>query len=425
MDFINFSKEELESMLKDEQKKLAKIGKKGISIDMSRGRPATQQLELAMPMLEDAAMFNYALPTGDARNYGSLGGIRQARELFADLLGVRAENIIVGDGSSLDFMYTAVQFSMQFGVRGSTPWNKLPKVKFICPAPGYDRHFAICEELGIEMITVPMLDDGPDMDLVESLVVDDDSIKGIWCVPKYSNPTGIIYSDKVVERLATMKVAAKDFRIYWDNAYVVHGLYDNNDKLKNIFDVARKAGNFDRVLTFGSTSKISFAGAGIACMGASEENLTEFLRHLSIRTIGPNKVNQVMHVAYLKNVDNIKKIMEKHAELLRPKFELVDAKLTAEFADDDYVKWSKPRGGYFVSLDVRHCAKRIVELAMTVGVKFTPAGSAFPYHIDDNDQNIRIAPSVPTLEELDTALDVLVIAIKIARIELVLKKLFK
>ena len=410
-------------MLKNEQKTLSKFSKRGLAIDMSRGRPCKEQLDIAMPMLEDAAVYNYEQATSDARNYGFLGGIRQARELFAEVLGVRAENVVVGDASSLDFMYTTIAFAMQFGIRGNTPWNKLGKVKFICPAPGYDRHFAICEEFGIEMITVPMLEDGPDMDMVESLVVDDESIKGIWCVPKYSNPTGIVFGDKVVERMATMKVAAKDFRVFWDNAYVVHTLYDTNDKLKNIFDVARKAGNFDRILSFASTSKITFAGGGIACMAASEENLTEFLKHLSIRTICPNKINQVMHVAYLKNLDNIKKIMEKHAEILRPKFELVVAKLTNEFADDNYVKWTNPKGGYFISLDVKHCARRIVELAKTAGVVFTPAGSAFPYHIDDNDSNIRIAPSVPSIDELDTAIDVLICAIKIARMELVLSKL--
>ena len=425
MDYSKFSKQELEEMLKIAQKELSKIGKRGISVDMSRGRPANDQFETVMPMLEDAAAYNYTLGGADARNYGGLGGIRQARELFGELLGLRAENVIVGDGSSLDLMYTAVAFAMQFGLRGETPWKDLNKVKFVCPAPGYDRHFAICEEFGIEMITVPMLEDGPDMDTVESLVEDDPSIKGIWCVPKYSNPTGIIYSDKVVERLATMKTAAKDFRIFWDNSYVIHGLYDNNDKLKNIFDVARKAGTFDRIYTFTSTSKITFAGAGVACMGSSEENLVEFLKHLSIREICPNKVNQVMHVAFLKNVDNIKKIMAEHAKLLRPKFELVISRLTAEFAGDDFVKWTNPRGGYFISLDVRHCAKRIIELAKTVGVVFTPAGSTFPYHIDDGDSNIRIAPSVPSLEELSNAIDVLILAIKIARIELVLKKLYE
>ena len=423
MEYSNYSREELENMLKEERKTLAKLGKRGLVIDMSRGRPAKEQLDIAMPMLENAGAYNYALASGDARNYGGLGGIRPLRELFAELLGLRAENIVVGDGSSLDFMYTAVSFAMQFGVLGSTPWKDLPKVKFICPAPGYDRHFSICEELGIEMITVPMLEDGPDMDTIESLVVDDESIKGIWCVPKYSNPTGIVYGDKTVERLATMKTAAKDFRIFWDNSYVVHGLYENNDKLKNIFDVARKAGNFDRVLTFASTSKITFAGSGVACIGGSEENMTEYLRHLSIREICPNKVNQVMHLSFLKSVDNVKKIMAEHAEILRPKFELVNARLTAEFADDEYVKWTKPRGGYFISLDVKHCAKKIIELAKTVGVVFTPAGSAFPYHIDDNDSNIRIAPSVPTFEELNTAIDVLIVAIKIARIELYLSKL--
>ena len=424
MEFLNFSKEELESMLKTEQKKLAKYHKRGLEIDMSRGRPEKRQLELAMPMLENAGNLNFELTGGDARNYGALGGIRQAKELFGEILGVKEDNVIVGDGSSLDFMYSYVMFAMQFGLLGEKPWKDLPKVKFICPAPGYDRHFAICEELGIEMITVSMLDDGPDMDTVESLVVDDESIKGIWCVPKYSNPTGIVFSDKVVERLATMKTAAKDFRIFWDNSYVIHALYDNNDKLKNIFDVAKKAGTLDRVVTFMSTSKITFAGSGLACMGGSDANVEEYLKHLAIRQICPNKVNQVLHVAYLKNVDNVKKIMEAHAEILRPKFELVDAKLTAEFAGDEFVKWTKPRGGYFVSLDVKHCAKRIIELAKYAGVKFTPAGSTFPYHVDDNDSNIRIAPTVPSLEQLDTALEVLISAIKIARIELVLDKCF-
>ena len=419
MDFLNFSKEELEAMLKDEQKKLAKYHKRGVEINMSRGRPEKRQLELAMPMLENAGNLNYELAGGDARNYGGLGGIKQTKEIFAEMLGLKEENVIVGDGSSLDFMYSYVMFAMQFGLLGEKPWKDLPKVKFICPAPGYDRHFAICEELGIEMITVSMIEDGPDMDTVESLVVDDDSIKGIWCVPKYSNPTGIVFADKIVERLATMKTAAKDFRIFWDNSYCIHALYDNNDKLKNIFDVAKKAGTLDRVVTFASTSKITFAGSGLACMGGSDANVEEYLKHLAIRQICPNKVNQVLHVAYLKNMDNIKKIMEAH-----PKFELVDAKLTAEFAGDDYVKWTKPRGGYFISLDVKHCAKRIIELADFAGVKFTPAGSTFPYHVDDNDSNIRIAPTVPTLEQLDVALDVLISAIKEARIVLVLAKRF-
>ena len=424
MEYSQYDQNELVKMLDEERKAFKQLQKRDISVDMTRGRPESSQLDVSMPMLENAGGYNYVIDGVDTRNYGGLQGIKPARELFAAIMGCKDDEVIVADGSSLDLMYTVVQFAMQFGVLGSTPWNKLKKVKFICLTPGYDRHFSICERLGIDMIAVRMRGDGPDMNIIESLVRDDDSVKGIWCVPKYSNPSGITFSDKVVERLATMKTAASDFRIFWDNAYVVHDLYDKGDKLKNIFDVARKAGTLDRIYAFTSTSKITFAGSGLAVFASSVDNVNAITNELFYKTIGPNKINQVMHVNFLKDLSNVKAIMKRHADILRPKFELFNEKMTAVFEGDRYVTWSKPRGGYFVSLDVKTCAKRVVELSAEAGVKFTPAGSSFPYHIDDLDENIRIAPSVPTLEEMDYAVDVLISAIKQARMELVLRKIY-
>ncbi len=421
MDYNSLPTGELEKLLKQEQKAYKKLQKADRSVDMTRGKPSKEQLEIAMPMLENAAKCNFLMSGFDARNYGEPAGLKQARELFAELLGVKTDEVIALDGSSLDIMYNVVQFAMQFGVLGSTPWNKLKKVKFICPAPGYDRHFSICENFGIDMITVPMLSDGPDMDLVEQLVRDDDSVKGIWCVPKYSNPTGIVFSDKVVERMANLKPKAKDFRVFWDNAYCVHSLYETDDKLKNIFDVARKAGTLDMIYCFASTAKITFAGSGVAVFASSQNNVQDMLKRLFFKRINPNKVNQVMHVEFLKDVENIKNIMSQHAAILRPKFDLFRVRMEEAFPDSQSVTWSKPRGGYFISLDVQGAAKRIVELASEAGVKFTAAGSTFPYKIDDNDSNIRIAPSVPSLEEMDFAIDVLISSIKIALIEKSLK----
>ena len=424
MEYSQYDQNELVKMLDEERKAFKHLQKRDISVDMTRGRPESSQLDVSMPMLENAGGYNYVIDGVDTRNYGGLQGIKPARELFASIMDCKDDEVIVADGSSLDLMYTVVQFAMQFGVLGSTPWNKLKKVKFICLTPGYDRHFSICERFGIEMIAVRMRGDGPDMNIIESLVRDDDSVKGIWCVPKYSNPSGITFSDKVVERLATMKTAASDFRIFWDNAYVVHDLYDKGDKLKNIFDVARKAGTIDRIYAFTSTSKITFAGSGLAVFASSVDNVNAITKELFYKTIGPNKINQVMHVNFLKDLSNVKAIMKRHADILRPKFELFNEKMTAVFEGDHYVTWSRPRGGYFVSLDVKTCAKRVVELSAEAGVKFTPAGSSFPYHIDDLDENIRIAPSVPTLEEMDYAVDVLISAIKQARMELVLRKIY-
>lgn len=424
MDYKTLTKDELEKQLASEQKVLKKLAKEGRVVDMTRGRPSSEQLDLSVPMFDTVKDADFISQNIDVRNYGGVLGTKESRELFAEILGVKSEEVIVMDNSSLSIMYDLVQFAKQFGIDGHTPWNKLPKVKFICPAPGYDRHFAICEALGIEMITVPMLEDGPDMDLIEPMVKADASIKGIWCVPKYSNPTGITYSDEVVERIATMPTAAEDFRVFWDNAYCVHGLYDEDDKLKNIFEVAKKADTKDRIYEFASTSKITFASAGISCVATSVKNVEEIKSHLFYKTIGPNKVNQYMHALFLKNKEGVLKLMKQHADILRPKFQIVDKALSDAFTDDKFVNWSKPNGGYFVSVDVKSCAARIVELAKSAGVSFTKAGATFPYGMDDYNRNIRIAPSVPSEEELEFAMKVFVSAIKIARMEIVLQKCF-
>ncbi len=409
----------MKSLSLDEAKcLLEKCKNSGRQVDMTRGRPSKEQLEIGMRMLESAGELDYTYAGGDARNYGDLKGVPAARELFADLFGVGKENVVVLDGSSLSIMYRLVANAMDFGIMGEKPWREQGRVKFLCPAPGYDRHFAICEEFGIEMMTVPMLADGPDMDVIERLVQSDASVKGIWCVPKYSNPTGIIFSDSTVECFASLKPAAKDFRIFWDNAYIVHSLTGEQHHLANIFDEAKKCGNDDLIYEFTSTSKITFAGSGIAALAASEKNIADFLSHLQFEMINPNKVNQVMHAAYLKNTDNIARIMGEHAALLRPKFELVDRRLFEAFGRDcPDVKWTMPLGGYFISLDVRGVAARVGELTKCAGVKFTKVGATYPYGKDPHNSNIRIAPSIPTLEELDFAMDALIAAITIALAE--------
>lgn len=420
--YSDLTLKELEEEFEKEQKKYNDLQLKGVSVDMTRGRPSKEQLEIAMPMLRDAGSYNYLYGGLDARNYGEPAGIRPARELFANLLGVKPDEVIVFDGSSLDIMYNLVQFAMQFGVMGGTPWNKLEKVKFICPAPGYDRHFSICQNFGIEMIPVPMLSDGPNMDIVEKLVRSDESIKGIWCVPKYSNPTGIVYSDETVRRFARLRPLAKDFRVFWDNAYLVHGLYGEEDKLLNVFDVAKFEGSEDMFYELVSTSKITFAGSGVAALATSANNVKDVLTKTFFKQINPNKVNQVMHVSFLKDVENIKRVMKMHADILRPKFEMCENMLSAEFNGCDDVKWSSPRGGYFISLDVNGVAKRTVELAMQAGVRFTAAGSTYPYMRDETDSNIRIAPSVPSLTEMEFAMTVLISSIKLAFLEKYIKE---
>lgn len=413
------TKETLMSLLAEEQAKYAKILKENVSIDISRGKPCAEQLDLSMPML-NIIKSTADLPTAgaDIRNYGGLEGLMGIRELFGEMLGVNANQVIAGGNSSLNMMYDTVQRCMQFGVLGGTPWNKLDKVKFLCPSPGYDRHFTVTAVFGIELITVPMDDNGPVMDVVEMLVRDDASIKGMWCVPKYSNPTGVTYSDEVVDRLANMKCAADDFRLFWDNAYVVHDLYDTSTPLKNIYDTCVAAGNPNRPFMFTSTSKITLPGAGVACFASSEENIKDAIKTMKFQTIGPDKLNQYAHLQFLKNMDGVRAQMKKHADIIRPKFETILSVLEDEFGGSDIARWTKPLGGYFISYDVMNgCAKRVYELCKNAGLVITTVGDTFPYGRDDNDSNIRIAPTFTNTNELDKACQILVCSTKVACLE--------
>jgi aspartate/methionine/tyrosine aminotransferase len=387
-----------------------------LKYDMSRGKPCKEQLDLSMGMLN---IKNYKSLEGiDCRNYGGLDGITEAKLLFSEIMEASVDEVIVGGNSALSMIYDTIARAMSFGVIGSDmPWGKLDKVKFLCPSPGYDRHFAICELFGIEMITVDMKSDGPDMETIERLVYEDEAIKGIMCVPKYSNPDGITYSDDIVERLASMKTKAKDFRIFWDNAYVVHHLYGKGDRLKNILETCKEAGNEDRVFIYTSTSKISFPGAGVAAMAASKANLGMIKKQLSVQSIGPDKMNQLRHIEFFKNIESIEEHMRKHAEIMEPKFSAVLEILDSELGGKEIAWWNKPKGGYFISLNtVDGCAKEVVKMTAEAGVVMTPAGATFPYGIDPRDRNIRIAPSLPDLHELKTAMEIFCICIQIASI---------
>ncbi|MFZ2539953.1 MAG: aminotransferase class I/II-fold pyridoxal phosphate-dependent enzyme [Oscillospiraceae bacterium] len=393
---------------------------KELSLDMSRGKPGKDQLDLSMGMLDALSSSDIinAEDGMDARNYGSLDGLMETKKLFADMLLIEPKNIIIGGNSSLNMMYDAVARSMSFGVCGSTPWHKLPKVKFLCPVPGYDRHFAICELFNIEMINIPMSEQGPDMNMVADLIENDDSIKGIWCVPMYSNPVGITYSDDVVKAFANLKPKAKDFRIYWDNAYCVHHLTNTPDTLLNIFTECEKVGSEDMVLEFASTSKISFSGAGVAAMAASEKNLNFIKKHLTIQTIGFDKINQLRHTRFFKNIDTINQHMEKHKAIIAPKFDAVISALEANIAPYDIATYVKPNGGYFISFNTMNgCAKRVCELCKNAGVVLTGAGATFPYGADPDDSNIRIAPTFPPVGELNTAIELFCYCVKIATLE--------
>lgn len=400
---------------------------KGLKLDMSRGKPAISQLQMGMDIFDvlNSESDMKSMEGIDVRNYGVLDGLLEAKHMMADIMGVSVDNVIVCGNASLNIMYDTVSRSMTHGVMGSTPWCKLEKVKFICPAPGYDRHFAITEHFGIEMITVPMTPAGPDMDLVEKLVAEDESIKGIWCVPKYSNPQGYSYSDETVKRFANLKPAAKDFRIFWDNAYAVHHLYDDRqDEILEILSECAKAGNPDMVYEFSSTSKISFSGAGVAAIAASEANLNYIRKSMTIQTIGYDKINQLRHVRYFKNFEGVKEHMRKHAALLRPKFEAVIEVLTRELDGLEIGTWTNPNGGYFISFDAMEgCAKAIVEKCKEAGVVMTNAGATFPYGIDPKDSNIRIAPSFPTPEEMAMATDLFVLCVKLVSVEKLLEKI--
>jgi DNA-binding transcriptional MocR family regulator len=389
---------------------------RNLKLDMTRGKPAANQLDLSneLSVILDGKDFKAADGT-DVRNYGGLDGLPEMKVLFGDLLGAPPNNVVVGGNSSLQIMHDTVVRALLHGVPGSTaPWQS-KEPKFLCPVPGYDRHFAICQHLGIEMINVAMNDEGPDMDAIEALAAGDASIKGIWCVPKYSNPTGVTYSDAVVERLAQMPTAAPDFRIFWDNAYVVHDLYDTSSPLLNILDACQKAGNPNRPLIFGSTSKISFAGAGVAAMASSDANVADAKRHLSFQTIGPDKINQLRHVRFFKDVAGVRAHMQKHAAVIRPKFAAVTAIFNEQLSGLGIAQWTAPRGGYFISLDTLDgCAAKVVQLADEAGVKLTVAGATFPYGKDFKDRNIRIAPTLPPLPQVELAMQVVCTCIKLA-----------
>ena len=401
---------------------------KNLKLDMSRGKPAQAQLDIANGMMDALnSESDLKCESGiDCRNYGVLTGIPEAKKLLGDMSEVPADNMIIYGNSSLNLMFDTVSRSMTHGVLGSTPWCKLDKVKFLCPSPGYDRHFAITEYFGIENVIIPMLPTGPDMDMVEELVSTDPSVKGIWCVPKYSNPLGITFSDETVLRFAHLKPAAEDFRIYWDNAYSIHHLYDepeNQDFLLEILGECVKAGNPDIVYKFISTSKVSFPGSGVAAITASKRNLQDLEKSMTIQTIGHDKVNQLRHVRFFKDMDGMHAHMRKHAAILRPKFEAVLDGLEKNLGGLEIGQWTKPRGGYFISFDsLEGCAKKIVAKAKEAGLIMTKAGATFPYGKDPKDSNIRIAPSYPTPEELAIATEIFVLSVKLVSIDKILEE---
>lgn len=424
--YKDLSREELLLLKSELEEQFKEIKAKGLNLDMSRGKPSAAQLDLAMGMMDvlNSKTDLRCMEGVDCRNYGVLDGIGEIKQLLADLIEVPKDNIVVFGNSSLNVMYDTVARSMTHGVMGSTPWCKLDKVKFLCPVPGYDRHFAITEHFGIEMINVPMTETGPDMDIVEKLVAEDEAIKGIWCVPKYSNPQGITYSDETVHRFAKLQPAAKDFRIYWDNAYNIHHLYDDKqDYLIEILMECKKAGNEDMVYKFCSTSKVSFPGSGIAAIAASDANLVDIRKQMKIQTIGHDKLNQLRHVRFYKNIHGMVEHMKLHAEILRPKFETVLNTLERELGGLEIGSWLRPRGGYFISFDsMEGCAKAIVAKAKEAGLIMTPAGATFPYGKDPKDTNIRIAPSYPTPEELAIATEIFVLSVKLVSIDKLLNE---
>ena len=424
--YKDLSKEELLTLQEQLNKEYEEAKAKGLKLDMSRGKPAASQLDMEMDFMNvlNADSILKTEAGVDCRNYGVMDGIPEARKLIGDVLGVSADNVIVFGNASLNIMYDTVARSEIFGVMGETPWCKLDKVKFLCPVPGYDRHFAITEQFGIEMINVPMSEDGPDMDMVEELVNTDPAVKGIWCVPKYSNPQGYTYSDETVKRFAALKPAAKDFRIYWDNAYAIHDLYEEKkDTLLDIISECEKAGNPDMVYEFCSTSKVTFPGSGIAALAASKANLDFIKKFMTIQTIGYDKVNQLRHVRYFKDAEGMKAHMMKHAAIMRPKFEAVFHVLESELKGLGIGSWTEPKGGYFISFDaLEGCAKKIVEKCKEAGVVLTGAGATYPYKKDPKDSNIRLAPSFPTPEELAMATDLFVLCVKIVSVEKLLKE---
>ena len=406
------SKQELLSEQEALLKRFEEYKAMGLKLDMSRGKPSKEQLDLSMDMLKP---IDYTENGFDVRNYGILDGLQSCKELFAQLLDVDAKNVLVGPAASLNLMYDYICQCYCEGVLGSTPWSKLDSVKFLCPVPGYDRHFTILEHFGIEMINVPMTAEGPDMEVIEELIKDE-SVKGMFCVPKYSNPQGITFSDETVKRIARMKPAAKDFRIVWDNAYCVHDIKDEGDELLNIFRV--DGVNEDMIIEVCSTAKMTFPGAGISALVASDANMKQIKNRLNCQTISYDKMNQLRHVRFFKNLDGIKAHMKKHAAIMKPKFDMVIDHLENELGGLGIASWIDPKGGYFISLDVMDgCAKRVGELCKEAGVTLTTIGATYPYFNDPKDSNIRIAPSLPPVAELDTATRILCVSVKLAAIK--------
>jgi DNA-binding transcriptional MocR family regulator len=412
--------EELQGHKTDLMQRYHRICARKLSLDITRGKPSPEQLDLSVGLLENVPADDFFAADGtDCRNYGGLDGLPAARELFAAYMGVQAEEIIIGGNSSLNLMYDTFMRAMLHGVGdGQPPWCRQPALKFICPCPGYDRHFSICEHLGIEMIPVAMTPHGPDMDAVESLAARDAAIKGIWCVPLYSNPTGAIYSDDTVDRLAGMTTGAKDFRIFWDNAYAVHYFGERPGQVRNILEACQAAGNPDRPLLFGSTSKITFSGAGLSMMAGSRANMDWVRGHLFFQTIGPDKLNQLRHLRFFDDLASIHRHMAKHAAILRPRFEAVQEILERELGGKGIASWTRPQGGYFVSFDTpQGCARAVVQMAAEAGLKLTPAGSTYPLKKDPQDSNIRIAPTFASVDEVRTAVEILAICTQVVAID--------
>lgn len=425
MQYNDMSKEELLALKESLNKEYAEAKAKGLSLDMSRGKPAAKQLDISLGLLDtiNSSSDLKSEDGTDCRNYGVLDGIPEAKKLMADMMGTTPDHVIVYGNASLNIMYDQISRAYTHGILGNTPWCKLDKVKFLCPVPGYDRHFAITERFGIEMINIPMSESGPDMGMVEEYVSKDASVKGIWCVPKYSNPQGYTYSEETVKRMAALKPAAEDFRIFWDNAYVIHDLYDDKkDEIADIISECEKAGNPDMVFEFASTSKVSFPGSGIAALATSANNIADIKKQLTIQTIGHDKLNQLRHVRFFKDINGLKEHMRKHAEFIRPKFEAVEEVFEKELSGLGIGSWTEPNGGYFISFDAMDgCAKAIAAKCKEAGVKLTGAGATFPYGKDPKDSNIRIAPSFPTPEELKQAADLFVLCVKLVSVEKLLE----
>jgi len=419
--YAEMTREELTAELAQLKETYKSYQKMDLNLDMSRGKPSVEQLDLSMGLMDVLSSdCDLACEDGtDCRNYGVIGGVQEAKVLLGDMMENNPDNIIIFGNSSLNVMYDTVARAMTHGVMGNTPWGKLDKVKFLCPVPGYDRHFAITEYFGIEMIPVPLTPEGPDMDMVEKLVHEDETIKGIWCVPKYSNPTGYSYSDQTVRRFARLKPAAPDFRIFWDNAYGVHHLYEHKqDHLIEILMECKRAGNPDLVYKFSSTSKITFPGSGIAALATSPNNLEDIISQLKIQTIGHDKVNQLRHVRYFGDIHGLMVHMKKHADILRPKFELTLDILDKELTGTDAASWHKPLGGYFISVyTLPGTAKAVVAKCKELGVAFTPAGATYPYGNDPEDSNIRVAPSFPSIEDINKAVEVFAVCVKLSAVE--------